>query len=176
MGDHRELIVDIDISAARLESASVELDELLEATGWIDRSITVTDWLYPNHVALALGQTVRSPFSRPERDSLVILAARGVYGVGDGTTDPACPSCGSLLSTDIADTILAAWWDGDERVAPCADCGLRAHVGEWNLLDSVAIGELAVAVATDTPEVADALAEHLAATTGRRWVRTHLHL
>jgi hypothetical protein len=176
MGDHRELIVDLDVRAAEVESASAQLERSLSSDGWISRSDTGTDWLYPDRVAFLLGQTATSRFPVHARDSLVILTAREPYGVGDGTTDPACPSCGSRLSAEIATPVLAAWWDGDEQLTRCPDCGLQASVGDWNLLDSVAIGELAVALDTDSPAVADALAEHLTATTGRRWVRTHLHL
>lgn len=184
MGDHRELVVDLDIGSGEVAEARSVLEGLLSSSGWTGPGPgeAAADRVFEGRPALAIGATARARFPLVTGGTLVILAAREGYGVGDGTTDPACPSCGVRLDAGAADPAFLSWWEGEEPVLDCASCRFSAPMGDWDLRDSAAIGELAIALDVAAParqdpaDLAAALAEDLRAATGRRWALTHLHV
>ncbi|MWV49108.1 hypothetical protein GRS96_07435 [Rathayibacter sp. VKM Ac-2803] len=182
MGDHREIVVDLDVASGEVAEARSALDGLLSSSGWTDEGGTSTDRMHEGQRALVFGAAARARFALLTGGTLVILATREVHGIGDGTTDPACPSCGLRVDAGAAEPALRSWWEGTEPTLTCASCGFRSPMGDWDLRDSVAIGGLAIVLdvagpaALDPADVAAALAEDLRAATGRRWASTHLHL
>ncbi|MFG6476650.1 hypothetical protein ACFXP7_09720 [Microbacterium sp. P06] len=137
--------------------------------------------MYPEVAGYTLGSRARELFPTMGEGTAVVVEKRDAYGVGDGTTDPACPQCASRAPSDDAEAAFLSWWEGVEPALRCQRCAFSAPIGDWNLSDSVAVGEVAIIIdpdagAVDPAAVAEALLSELREQSGRRWARTHLHL
>ncbi|MFG6445593.1 hypothetical protein ACFXQA_10015 [Microbacterium sp. P07] len=181
MGDHREILVDLGTSPSSAGHVADETRRWLIASGWADPASPAEDWLYPEVAGYTLGSHARGLFPSMREGTLAVVQKRDAYGVGDGTTDPACPKCSSSAPSDDAEAAFLSWWEGLEPTLRCQRCAFSGPIGDWDLSDSVAVGEIAVVIdpdagTVDPAAVAEALLSELRAQSGRRWTYTHLHL
>lgn len=175
MSDHREQLVDLDTPATAADERVEQVRDWLVESGWALPD-GYPDDLYPGQPALAPSPPTLERWPGAGFDSLVVPRGE-VFMASDGTAPPRCPACATELPSWDQ---LMDWVHGEpEPHSTCAQCGWEGPLGDWDLVESVAPGSLAVVIDagghTDPRGLARALAAELAEALGGRWAHVHYH-
>jgi len=181
MSDHREQIVDLDTPAAAASERAQQVRGWLVDSGWAVPGGDVDD-RHPDEVVLQASPHTLERWPGLGYLSLVVPLG-DVFVAGDGTGAPRCPACSTEQPS--WDEVMG-WIDsGAEPRSTCANCGWDAPLGDWDLVESLAPGPLAVVLnpsstvgrggLLDAPGIARALGADLSVALGGRWTHVHFH-